>query len=592
MASEAEHTALLHKLQREKKARETAETLLEQKSLELYNALTSLEDAHHSLEKVVAERTASLEKKIAEMKALQHELEKAKKQAEETSALKSRFVATISHEIRTPLNGILGSLDLLMEENLPDKPTALVSMARTSGDILHTLLNDVIDFARSEAGMMQLEPAAFSIKEVFNETITFWQPHTQAKDCQLVIDYPSNYGDTYWGDPARIRQILNNYISNAMKYSGSDQILLSVEEQKNLEAPKLKISVTDYGHGINKDELSQLFTEFTRVGANKRHIGEGAGLGLAICKHIAELMGGSVGAQSAPNEKTVFWLTIPLKTAVKKTKITQTKTEFTPFKEIFGRRPKILVAEDVPTNQTIIKLTLESFGCRVTIVNNGVEAIEAVTNHSYDIVFMDIAMPEMDGICATRRIHELLGKTSTPPIYALTAHGMDEDREEFMAAGMVDIVMKPFNKTALYETINSCFGNINTIETKENVPMNDFSSYPSFDENLLIELIGPLNAESRTMLVNQCITDIETCETDIRHGLEALNADTVGDAMHKLKSLSGTFGFIKIHHISELANEAIKKGQNEVCLELAPSILTEITENKFKLAAVLSTLNE
>ncbi|NVJ96683.1 MAG: response regulator [Alphaproteobacteria bacterium] len=524
------------------------------------------------------QRTKDLEKRVKELTELKEELVAAKEKAEETSALKSRFVATISHEIRTPLSGILGSLDLLQDEALPEEARKLVSMAWTSGQTLQTLLNDVIDFARTEAGTLHLEPTVFSISDLITSIRSFWQPHVAARGSSLDVDIQEGVGAHYWGDPARIRQIMNNYISNAIKYAPSNRYVIKVQARNE---GALRWSVCDFGPGLKQSDSEQLFTQFTRVGANKRKIGEGAGLGLAICKQLATLMEGRVGVTSAPGIGAAFWFEAPFdEVHVCDVSAKEPKKDRRNFKDRFGRMPRILVAEDVPTNQMLIRMSLEAFGCRVTIVNNGVEAVEAATNHSYDLIFMDIAMPEMDGTAATARILQVLGPENAPPIYALTAHGMDEDREEFAAAGMCGIVTKPFNREDLYTVVERAVtAHEPQVGEKEEMSENaEFGEIVAFDAAVLDELMASLDRDSCAMLLGQCMADLRSNLDTLTASLETGAVQQAAEAAHRIKSVSGTFGLTRVQHMANEANNSWQEGDADSCGQYCRLIAAELPE--------------
>lgn len=552
-------------------------------TLETVAFYTSAKIAERHAQQEAEARTVELEAKVDELTKLSRELELAKEKAEESSALKSRFVATISHEIRTPLAGILGSLDLLQDENLPEAAEALVGMARDSGQTLQTLLNDVIDFARSEAGMLQVEPTAFSIEELVASLQSFWFPHMQAKGASFEIDIDASTEPAYWGDPARIRQVLNNFLSNALKYAPG-RIVLSVEPTRRDGA--VRFSVTDFGKGLSEEDQAQLFTEFTRVGSHKRQIGDGAGLGLAICRQMAELMDGSTGVDSMPGGGATFWLQLPL-TAAEMPRKKQSKkiSEFQPFDTRFGRKPRVLVAEDVPTNQTLIRMTLESFGCRVSIANNGVEAVDAARQHRFDVIFMDIAMPEMDGTEATARICSELGPWAAPPIYALTAHGMDSDRKEFEAAGMIGIVTKPFDRHDLYQAIESSLGKKSDMSGKQAQEQSIKASYdhPGFDQGMVEDLLQMLDGDSQLMLLNQCVIDLEDSLEKLQEAFTKKAHSQMGEIAHRLKSVGGTFGLVKLQHLASDASDTAKQGNNTDCEALTAEILSLLPDGIEKL---------
>lgn len=559
-------------------------------TLETVAFYTSAKIAERYAHEEAAARTSDLEAKVAELTRLSQELEVAKKKAEETSALKSRFVATISHEIRTPLAGILGSLDLLQDEILPESAGALVGMARDSGQTLQTLLNDVIDFARSEAGTLQVEPTAFAVNELIASLQSFWFPHMQAKGASLEIDLSDTTEKAYWGDPARIRQVLNNFLSNALKYAPG-RIVLRIAPAGSEGA--VRFSVTDFGKGLSEEDQSQLFTEFTRVGSHKRQIGDGAGLGLAICRQMAELMDGEAGVDSIAGDGATFWLQLPLAPAkVPEKQRSAGASKLEPFDERFGRKPRVLVAEDVPTNQTLIRMTLEGFGCRVSIANNGVEALDAARKHQFDIIFMDIAMPEMDGTEATARICEELGEKLAPPIYALTAHGMDSDRKEFEAAGMIGIVTKPFDRHDLYQAIEASFECPKEMSHANDQAqnMNLANDHPNFDRELVTGLLQALDEESQLMLLNQCTLDLEDGLKTLKTAYSAKDYHEMGETAHRLKSVGGTFGLVKIQHLTSDASDAARQGDTGQCEHLVDEILSLLPDGIAALNTVKSEI--
>lgn len=559
-------------------------------TLETVAFYTSAKIAERYAQQEAAARTIDLETKVDELTRLSQELEVAKKKAEETSALKSRFVATISHEIRTPLAGILGSLDLLQDETLPDSAGALVGMARDSGHTLQTLLNDVIDFARSEAGTLQVEPAAFAVKELMASLQSFWFPHMQAKGASLEIDLAPTTEKAYWGDPARIRQVLNNFLSNALKYAPG-RIVLRIAPAGSEGA--VRFSVTDFGKGLSEDDQAQLFTEFTRVGLHKRQIGDGAGLGLAICRQMAELMDGETGVESIAGNGATFWLELPLAPAkVQEKQRSPGASKLEPFDKRFGRKPRVLVAEDVPTNQTLIRMTLEAFGCRVSIANNGVEALDAARKHKFDIIFMDIAMPEMDGTEATARICEELGEKSAPPIYALTAHGMDSDRKEFEAAGMIGIVTKPFDRHDLYQAIEASLEHAKELSNASDQAqnMNLVKDHPDFDRELVTGLLQALDEESQLMLLNQCTLDLEDGLKTLQTAFSAGDYHEMGETAHRLKSVGGTFGLVKIQHLTSDASDAARQGNTGQCEHLVDEILSLLPDGIAALNTIKSEI--
>lgn len=451
---------------RERQARKQAEKLLEEKSRELYYINQELNAIKDSLELTVAERTRELENKVTELTELKRALTKAKNQAEEASALKSRFVATVSHEIRTPLNGIMGSLELLKEEHLSDKAGSLVTMTTGSGTMLNALLNDILDFSKYEDQNFTLDQEVFSAQGFLNSIQSFWHTHCETKNVTLDINLHPDLPTYYLGDPGRLRQVLNNFISNALKYAQSPRLVIHFRPDTSADQPPTsdshatqatELSVEDFGIGISEKEQEKLFKAFSQLNNHSSSdLGSGTGLGLAICKQLARVMAGNTGVTSVINKGSLFWLRIPLHVAEapKKTKEKEISAQEC-FPQKYGYTPNILVVEDVLTNQILVKIMLESFGCTVATAANGAEALETTQKHAFDLILMDIGLPDSDGLTITQKIirnHDNPNRKA--PIIAFTAHGMTSDKKEYISAGMCDIISKPVQKQDLYQVID------------------------------------------------------------------------------------------------------------------------------------------
>ncbi len=550
-------------------------------------------------------KAQALEGRVHQLTQLKNELEIAKEKSEETSALKSKFVATISHEIRTPLTGILGSLDLLLDENLTSHAKTLVSMARSSGQMLQTLLNDVIDFARTEAGHLQLEPTIFNVRDLLASIQTFWHPHIDAHDLELNINLDFSIAAQYWGDVGRLRQIINNYVSNALKYAKSSKIVISIKHIASDDTNhlhRLKFSVRDFGPGISPVEQEKLFKVFSRLSSSRHDQGDGAGLGLAICSQLAQAMDGEVGVTSTFGEGAEFWFESNFKMVENLEGINRPVLEtqnLLALPEVLGRTPRVLVAEDVQTNQTLIRLTLEKFGCNVTIVNNGIEAVESASKHAYDVIFMDIAMPVMDGITATKRIIKLVGHAAASPIFALTAHGMDEDHSEITQAGMLGIVTKPFKPKDLYNVVQQCCKNADLSKLaeppkQETVSNNTLvnNATKSFDEDQISALLNELDHASKDMLITQTIQDLRAAHGTLKNGLEHSDIDVIGAEAHKLQSLCGTFGLLHLQKLAEQTNTVWKRHHIKDCQKYGVLLEGSLGSGIQALATYQQSLNQ
>jgi hypothetical protein len=382
----------------------------------------------------------------------QRDLEKAKRAALEASKAKSEFLANMSHEIRTPMNGVLGVLQLLKETDLDASQKKYVETALASGYSLLQIISDILDFSKIEAGKVQLSKAPVAVRPLLRSTIDSFASMIDADKVEVVVTVADNVPEIIVTDEWRLRQILSNLIGNAVKFTaqGSISIDLRLAALKSGNRAILECAVRDTGIGINDQIIDRLFEPFVQEdGSFRRKVG-GTGLGLSIVKNLVELMGGTVRLESSFGRGThvMFTIEVAIGTQAVEPKAQGVKPSSQPA------RIKVLVVEDEAINAMVISAMLGKLGHQVEMVDNGRSALEKLAAHSYDCIFMDIQMPEMDGVETTRIIRgETTATYCAVPIVALTAHAMKGDREKFLAAGMNDYLSKPIEMKKLTEVL-------------------------------------------------------------------------------------------------------------------------------------------
>jgi signal transduction histidine kinase/ActR/RegA family two-component response regulator len=434
------------RIERERAARKEAEQLLERKSRELFDANQELRKMAAELEVQVAERTA--------------QLSGALEQARFANEAKSQFLAKVSHELRTPLNAVTGYGYLLGKTGLDTRQSAYLEQITASSQQLLGLISDVLDLARIEAGQQSVTPAPFTLGALLDSALDVVRPAAQASGIELVCDDTRHLPQQLLGDEGLIKQALLNLLSNAVKFTERGQVRLQVRVLSDGPATggssHLRFEVDDTGAGIAPDRLGELFQPFAQLRADKR----GTGLGLDITRRIVELMGGEVGVHSTLGQGSCFWFSVPLELDAQQTTpqvkpLTPQAAQESPgelaVQALSARHAgkTILVAEDDIINQDLIQLMLEGVGLEVAIAGDGEQALQMARAGHYAAVLMDLQMPQMDGIEATRAIRQLPGWQQVP-VAALTADVFTETREACLAAGMSEFLGKPVDADKLY----------------------------------------------------------------------------------------------------------------------------------------------
>ncbi|MDO9039526.1 MAG: ATP-binding protein, partial [Lutibacter sp.] len=370
--------------------------------------------------------------------------------AEDAMKAKQQFLSNMSHEIRTPMNAIIGFTKVVLKTVVNEKQKEYLNAIKTSGDSLIVLINDILDLAKVDAGKMFFEQTPFKMKESITAILQLFETKIQENNTELIIAYDPKIPKVLLGDPMRLRQIMLNLMSNAVKFTSGGKINVNVHLLKeDKKKATLEFSITDTGIGIPEDKIATIFENFQQASTGTSKIYGGTGLGLAIAKQLVESQGGHIGVKSKIDEGSTFNFIMSFQKTTKEVK-ENTEIQITPS-ETETKKMKVLVVEDIALNQLLMKTLLDDFGFKCEIASNGKIAIEKLQNNNYDVILMDLQMPEMDGFEATGYIRNTMKLNI--PIIALTANVTTVDLEKCKAVGMNDYISKPVEELILYKKI-------------------------------------------------------------------------------------------------------------------------------------------
>ncbi|NNF21875.1 MAG: PAS domain S-box protein [Saprospiraceae bacterium] len=484
---------------------------------------------------------------ITALKKSNQELRKAKDLAEKSLRIKERFLANMSHEIRTPMNGIIGMIDLIGSTKLNLEQSEYIQTIKKSSDTLLNILNDILDLSKIEAGKMELRSEPVKLIETFEKVYELYSQQAQINNIFLYYHLDDRLPEMVVTDETRLLQVISNLVSNAIKFSekkGNVNISIRLGEEKS-DHYVFKVSIKDSGIGISEKDQQLLFQSFNQIDSSVSKKFGGTGLGLAISKELVKSMAGNIGVVSTPGLGSTFWFTFKAAKLSDDLKLKQ-EDETALSKQFEGTAPKILLVDDNDINRRVASQILKKSGCKVIEARDGFEAVSKVKRSTFDLIFMDIQMPRMDGIETTKKIRTLRLKKSSP-VVAMTAYSMEEDRKKFLEQGMDDYISKPIKAHALIDKVKSWI----KFEPKE-VPIKQFEEVHDLVINQ--NTLNQLNKYGGKELIESVLQDFnDEASQQVQNALAHYSKEDFESILKEMHTLKGNAGTLGIERLSKQA---------------------------------------
>ncbi|MBV9654014.1 MAG: PAS-domain containing protein [Acetobacteraceae bacterium] len=516
---------------------------------------------------------------ITMRKQAEHAQSLARTAAETMAKEKSRFAAMVSHEIRTPLNTLLNSIDILGRSALSPKDREIVELARHAGDALHVLLDDILELSRLDAGRFSLRPCWFGVEALLGGVLDLLRREAVQRGIVFRLDIRPDVPPRLYADPARLRQVLMNFLSNAVKFSVPGEVTIAA----CLEGVgSVRIAVSDPGPQIAEVDRDLLFRAFSRVEPADGQSEPGSGLGLAICRRLMALAGGDIGYEARASGSNVFWLTLPI-CAPAGAAPADAVADPSPLPVL--PRTRVLVVDDVRGNQTVAVKTLEHAGHAVDVAGSCAEAVAAASRASYDIVFLDLCMPGADGFETAGRLRAVDGFAGTTPIIALTAQTDAETRQRCLASGMQDVLEKPLNSRALLDTIRRWVWEGGRAAPVVSAAPEDGDAGPVLSPSRLSALRETISDAELSRMFDACITDLAGRLPVLRTALGDGDSQAAAGLLHAMRGVAASYGLQALGDRVRALQTSLGKGE-----AIDPAAACAALEND--LARIRSVLRE